>query len=63
MSKKYKVGYTEDLNSIITYIKTADKRVTLADVVQFCADYQVYIELYMNYPIIKDLISEHNAQF
>lgn len=60
MSKRYKVGYTEDLNSIVTYIKTSDKLVTIADLLQFCVDYEYFIELYMNYPMIRDLIVEHN---
>lgn len=60
MAKKYKVGYTEDLNSIINYIKTSEKKVILADLIQFCVDYELFIELYMNYPIIHDLIDEHN---
>lgn len=60
MSKRYKVGYTEDLNSIVTYIKTSDKQVTITDLLQFCVDYEYYIELYMNYPMIRDLIVEHN---
>ena len=58
--KRYKVGYTEDLNSIINYVKTSDKYVTIADVIQFCVDYELFIELYMNYPIIHDLINEQN---
>lgn len=60
MAKKYKVGYTEDLNSIINYIKTSEKTVWLADLIQFCVDYELFIELYMNYPMIHDLIDEHN---
>lgn len=58
--KKYKVGYTEDLNSIFNYINTSEKSVVLSELIQFCSDYDLYIELYMNYPIIKDFIDEHN---
>lgn len=62
MSKKYKIGYTEDLNSIINYINTSEKKVVLKDLIQFCVDYDLFIELYMNYPMIHDLILEHNQQ-
>lgn len=62
MSKKYKVGYTEDLNSIINYINTSEKKVYLSDLIQFCVDYELFVELYMNYPIIHDLIDEHNKK-
>lgn len=62
MAKKYKVGYTEDLNSIINYINTSEKSVYLSDLIQFCVDYELFIELYMNYPIIHDLINEHNKK-
>lgn len=63
MSKKrYKVGYTEDLNSIVNYINTSEKRVLIKDLIQFCVDYDLYIELYMNFPIIDSLVTEHNKQ-
>ena len=61
--KKYKVGYTEDLNSIINYITTSNRKVILKDLIQFCVDYDMFIELYMNYPMIQDLMKEHNSQF
>lgn len=60
--KKYKVGYTEDLNSIVNYINTSSVKVALKDLLQFCVDYDMFIELYMNYPMIRDLMTEHNQQ-
>lgn len=60
MSKKYKIGVNENLTSIYTYIKSSPNYVYLYDVVQFCIDYDCYIEFYMNYKIIYDYIVEHN---
>lgn len=63
MAKRYKVGFNEDLNSILNYIWTSDKPIFLKDLIQFCVDYDYFVQLYMNYPMIRDCINEKNSQF
>ena len=60
MPKKYRIGYTQEVNDIVTYVNTCPTKVVLKDLIQHCVDYEMYNELYMNYPIIHDLIIEHN---
>lgn len=60
MPKKYKIGYTEGLNSLITYIQTSEKEVCWSDLIQFAVDYQVYIDLYMNLNVVEKVLNEKN---
>lgn len=60
MSRKYKIGVNENLTSIITYINTSPKIVLMKDLIQFVIDYDMFIEFYMNYNWLSDMISEHN---
>ena len=63
MAKKYKLGYSEGLDSILTYIKTSEKYVTWVELIQFSVDYQIYVDLYMNLNIIDRVMYEKNSQF
>ena len=62
MPKRYKIGYTEDLNTLVNYISTSPKYIFWKDILQFSVDYDLYIDLYMNLNLIKYLIDERNAQ-
>ena len=48
MAKKYKLGYTEGLNNLVTYITTSMNYVTYKDLLQYSVDYECFIDLYMN---------------
>ena len=56
-----KVKVNENLTSIINYIRDSEKLVTWFELVQFCIDYRMYEELYINQSIIHKLILEHNS--
>ena len=58
--KKYKVGFTDDLHSLINYINTSDSWVYVKDLIQFSADYDYFVTLYMNWNLISCLRDEHN---
>ena len=58
--KKYKVGFTDDLHSLINYINTSDSYVFIKDLIQFSADYDFFVTLYMNWNLINPLREEHN---
>ncbi len=58
--KKYKVGINENLISIFTYIQSSPKYITQQDLLQYCIDYDLYIEYYMNFNIIQALVNERN---
>lgn len=63
MAKKYKLGYSEGLDSLITYIKTSEKYITWVELIQFSVDYDIYVDLYMNLNIIDRVMYEKNIQF
>lgn len=58
--KKYKIGVNENLTSIFTYIQSSPKYIFWYELVQYCIDYDLYIEFFMNYEIIKTLVEERN---
>jgi len=58
--KKYKVGINENLTSIFNYINSSPKFIRWSDLIQYCIDYDLYIEFYMNINIIQLLVNEHN---
>lgn len=60
MAKKYKIGYTEGLNNIVTYITTSMTFVTYKDLLQYCVDYDCFIDLYMNLNLVDRLMIERN---
>lgn len=62
MAKRYKIGFTEGLNNICTYIQTSDKYVFYSDVLQYSIDYDCFVDLYMNLNIIDRLIIEKNKK-
>lgn len=61
MAKRYKIGYTENLNTLVNYISTSPKYIYWKDFLQFAVDYDLYIELYMNLNLLEKLLNERNA--
>lgn len=57
---KYKIGVTEGLTNLLTYITTNKKVVMYKDLVQYSIDYDCFIDLYMNLNLIDRLVIEHN---
>lgn len=58
--KKYKIGVNENLTSIFNYVNSSPKYVKWDELIQYCIDYELYIEFYMNINIIEKLLIEHN---
>lgn len=58
-----KVKVNENLTSIINYIKDFEGIVKWFELVQYCIDYRMYEELYVNQSIIQKLMNEHNEDF
>lgn len=62
MAKKYKIGYSEGLNNLVTYINTSMNYVTYKDLLQFSVDYDCFIDFYMNLNLLDRLIIEKNKK-
>lgn len=58
--KKYKIGVNENLTSIFTYINSNPNYIVWSELIQYCIDYDLYIEFYMNFNVIEALLNEHN---
>lgn len=58
--KKYKLGYTEGLNNLVTYINTSKQYVTYKDLLQYSVDFECFIDFYMNLNLLDRLIIEKN---
>lgn len=58
-----KIKINENLTSIINYIRDYEGVVTWFELVQYCLDYRMYEELYVNQTIINRLIVEHNNDY
>lgn len=56
----YKIGVTEGLTNLLTYITTNNKVVMYKDLLQYSIDYDCFIDLYMNLNLIDRLLIEHN---
>lgn len=62
MFKKSKIEVNENLSSIFNYINDYEKVIDYKDLLQYCIDYGLYKEFYLNYPIINRLIEFHDSQ-
>ena len=60
LMKRYKIGYTEGLNDLITFIQTSDKTVTYSALTEYARDYDIYTDLYMNLNLIDRIMLERN---
>lgn len=58
--KKYKLGYTEGLNNLVTYINTSKQYVTYKELLQYSVDFECFIDFYMNLNLLDRLIIEKN---
>ena len=61
--KKMKVEINDNFNMIHNYILSATEPILFKDLVQYCIDYDLYKELYVNLPIFRILIEEKNLSF
>lgn len=59
--KSYKIGYSENLNTLVTYINTSPKYIFWFEFLQFAVDYDCFVEFYMNLPLLEKLKDERNA--
>lgn len=55
--KKNKI---ENITAIMTYIQEQDSIVSWAEIIQYCIDFDLFKELYLNHFLINHLIVEHN---
>ena len=61
--KKMKVEINDNFNMIHNYILSATEPILFKDLVQYCIDYDLYKELYVNLPVFRILIEEKNLSF
>lgn len=57
-----KIAVTENLTSLINYIRELDHEVDWHEFVQFAIDYECYQDLYINIPVLNLLVQDHNKQ-
>lgn len=60
--KKYKIGFTEGLNNLCTFIQTSPRPITYQELMQFSIDYDCFIDFYMNLNILDRLMLERNKK-
>lgn len=60
MARKVKIEVNDNLTSIFNYIYSYDGYINWHELIQYCIDYQLYLEFYLNFEIIKTLVNEHN---
>lgn len=58
--RKMKIEINDNFNMIQNYILSALEPVKFKDLLQYCIDYQLYEELYVNLTVFKILIDEKN---
>lgn len=58
--KKMKIEINDNFNMIQNYILSALEPIKFKDLLQYCIDYQLYEELYVNLTVFKILIDEKN---
>lgn len=61
--KKMKVEVNDNFNMIHNYIISAVDPIKFSDLLQYCIDYDLYKELYVNLPVFRVLIEEKNLSF
>lgn len=57
-----KIKVNENLTNIINFIHSRTVPVTWFDLVQYCIDYDLYKELYLNHFLISKLLDEKNIE-
>lgn len=58
--KKLKIEVNDNFNMILNYINSANELITYKELVQYCIDYELYKELFVNLKIFQILIEERN---
>lgn len=58
--RKMKIEINDNFNMIQNYILSALEPIKFKDLLQYCIDYQLYEELYVNLTVFKILIDEKN---
>lgn len=58
--KKLKIEVNDNFNMILNYINSANDLITYKELVQYCIDYELYKELFINLKIFQILIEERN---
>lgn len=58
-----KVEVNDNFNMIHNYILSAVEPIKFNDLVQYCIDYDLYKEFYVNLPVFRVLIEEKNLSF
>lgn len=58
--KKLKVEVNDNFNMILNYINSSLEIITYKELIQYCIDYDLYKELYVNIKIFEKLIEEKN---
>lgn len=61
MAQKIKVN--DNLTNIFNFIQSSQKRLSFMDLIQYCIDYDLYKEFYLNQQIIFRLLDEKNQTF
>lgn len=61
--KKMKVEVNDNFNMIHNYIISAVEPIRFSELLQYCIDYDLYKELYVNLPVFRVLIEEKNLSF
>ena len=61
--KKMKVEVNDNFNMIHNYIISAVEPVKFSELLQYCIDYDLYKEFYVNLPVFRVLIEEKNLSF
>ena len=62
-NKKMKIEINDNFNMIMNYINSQLKPVVWKELIQYCIDYDLYMEFYINLNVWKILIEEKNKEF
>lgn len=61
-SKKMKIEVNDNFNMIKNFIYSSTEPIKFSELVDYCCDYDLYKELYININIFKLLIDEKNEE-
>lgn len=61
--KKMKIEINDNFNMIQNYILSAVEPISFKDLLQYCIDYQLYEDFYVNITVFKILLDEKNLSF
>lgn len=61
--KNNRIEINDNFNMIFNYIESSEVKIVYKDLLQFCIDYDLYKEFYLNLNVWKILIEEKNSNF